>query len=106
MISFRPHTIECYRLSGGKELQNGDYVQGGSFCTKRASCRYEPSGSSEVKFDDGIAKKCSYIVYMDLGVMKLKKGDLVRLYDSSGHLVADTQVLDFHEGQLDARLWL
>lgn len=106
MIDQRPHVLQYAVISPGYEDKNGDFHPGDIEFKGNIPCRFETDGRTEIRFDDGSVNICRYVVYLNHGCRKFTKGETIKLFDEYGEMVIETRVLDFHRGQLNARLWV
>ena len=108
VLNLKPHTLDYKVQQEGKELENGDYVQGSSeWVSGCIRCDAVPlSGkAAEVKFDDGVTRVCSYVVYLERNVRDFSLGDLVRIHLLGG-AVKEGKVQGFLRYQMQCKLWV
>lgn len=108
VLNMKPHTLDYKVEQPGRELENGDYVQGTSeWVSGCIRCDAVPlSGmATEVKFEDGSTKVCSYVVYLDKNVRDFFLGELVRI-NLLGGAVKVGKVKGFVRYQTQCKLWV
>ena len=110
MINFRPHTISI--LSPGSEghynEETGDWVHGSDAAwSDPLKCRYESNGQARtVPIGENKDYVYAYTVYLDRDCPKIQNGQMVRLYDENGDLLAEYPSKGFHRWQMHAQLWV
>lgn len=121
-ISFRPHTISIQfpAVEGHYDDQTGDWVNGHIDSktekwvpgdepqwSERLECRYESNGRARtVPIGENKDYVYSYTVYLDRDFPKVQNGQMVRLYDEAGELLAELPSKGFHRWQMHAQLWV
>ena len=109
MLDFRPHKLQVVTFVSGGVDQDGVMLPD-TESVEEVPCRIEPNGSaSKVRFDDGVARNYSYLIYLDHDCRTFSVGEKVKLYGVDGEeLENDKQfeVIGFFRNQLNARLWV
>lgn len=107
VLRLKPHTLSYQTITDGVELENGDYVQGEKQWVGCFSCDAVPlSGkASEVKFEDGSTKFCSFVVYLDKCSRDFELNEKVKI-ELLGGRVKYGSVKGFVRYQMQCKLWL
>ena len=108
VLKLKPHTLQYQEVQQGYELENGDYVEGSKdWVSGCIQCDAVPlSGkATEVKFEDGTVKVCSYVVYLDKNVRDFNLGELVKIRLLGGNIKVG-RVKGFVRYQMQCKLWV
>ena len=108
VLNLKPHTLDYQVAQPGYELENGDFVEGSKeWVSGCISCDAVPLNgkATEVKFEDGTTKVCSYVVYLDKNVREFFLGELVRIHLLGG-AVKVGKVKGFVRYQMQCKLWV
>jgi hypothetical protein len=88
----------------------GRWTPGTPGSTVESECRYEASGGNGwISTEDGQRINYAGIVYLPKGAPRLKTGTKVTVTvkrEGESDLVINDEVLRFHPGQMNARVWL
>lgn len=105
LLSFYQHMVQPLEVSQGRELSNGDYIQGSQRWGCPIACDAVPSGKAEEKvFDDGVIRKYVFTCYLDANCREFTIGEKVRLMREGKEYVLE--VKGFMRYQLQSKLWL
>lgn len=107
VLKLKPHKLSYQELAEGEELENGDYIQGDREWVGYIPCDAVPlSGkATEVKFDDGSTKICSYVVYLDKDVREFSFNEKIKIELLGGGLKYGS-VKGFVRYQMQCKLWV
>lgn len=107
VLKLKPHRLEYQTADIGEELENGDYIEGSKQWNGCIPCDAVPlqGRASEVKFEDGTTKVCSYVVYLDKGVRDFSMKEIVRIH-LLGEAVKVGRVKGFVRYQHQCKLWV
>lgn len=106
ILDDRPHRLQYLVTTEGYEDENGDYHPGESYFDGNIECRAVPSSgkADEKQFEDGVVRRYSYTVYMDVDCKEFNIGDRVGFVLEGIEKVYE--VKGFHRYQLYAKLWV
>lgn len=107
VLNLKPHTLSYQKVQPGYELENGDFVEGSKSWAESIPCDAVPLNgkATEVKFEDGTTKICSYVVYLDKNVRDFTLGELVKI-NLLGSAVKVGKVKGFVRYQMQCKLWV
>lgn len=107
VLKLKPHKLEWLVIGEGVELENGDYIEGDKKWEGGIPCDAVPlSGrATEVKFDDGTTKVCSYVIYLDKCARDFSLDETVRVH-LLGSGIKVGKVKGFVRYQMQCKLWL
>lgn len=107
VLNLKPHRLSYLEVTEGAELENGDYIQGSKEWVGCIPCDAVPlSGkATEVKFEDGSTKFCSYVVYLDKCVREFQLNEKVKI-ELLGGKVKFGSVKGFVRYQMQCKLWV
>lgn len=102
-----PHLIYRCQNVGGYTDENGDYVKGTTTFYEAQECSIVRAHGAEreIVFDDGIATKYSYTVYLPANAKPFKTGDMVKVKFKNG-TEKEFRVLGFTPLQLQSKLYI
>lgn len=107
VIDVHPHTIKYFDESEGYVDERGDYHEGESTCIGEIKCKAVPTSGQPniVTFDDGSAKKVSWVCYFDPQDHFFEFGNKIVLSLTHG-MEKEYRVAGFVPYQLRHKLWL
>lgn len=108
VLKLKPHSLRYKVVQPGYELDNGDYIEGSSHWAEDIiPCDAVPLNgrATEVKFEDGSTKVCSYVVYLDKNVREFFLGETVKI-NLYGGAVKVGKVKGFVRYQMQCKLWV
>lgn len=107
VLKLKPHRLEYKVVEQGVELENGDYIEGSVKWLGSIPCDAVPlqGKATEVKFEDGTTKVCSYVVYLDKDVRNFSLKEVVRVYLLDGSVKVG-RVKGFVRYQHQCKLWV
>ena len=106
MVKQYPHILEYAAVNASTQDPQGNWVTGSSTGNLEKQCRAEPnSGNGYLTSEQGVRIDYGWIVYLPLPVEIIPAGTRVEV-KKDGVTIASNTVKRFHEGQLNARIWL
>ena len=107
VFNLKPHKLE-YEVSGSPMLMdNGDFIEGDKKWRGGIQCNAVPltGKASEIRFEDGTTKVCSFVVYLDKNVRNFTLRENVRIYMLDGSIKIG-RVKGFVRYQTHCKLWV
>lgn len=107
MVTQYPHSLVVHVVNESVQDDNGNWSDQTDEWVIHSICRVEPNGKgSVINGQDGKAIVYADTVYMPLGTAKIPAMSEVIVYGQDGATKATGKVINFSNGQLNARLWL